>query len=89
MTSASEVSGGGIVRCLCTDTTSHCHGAPETILESNTQEKKRINTKAVEDRQGTFTPFVLSVDGLLPKEAEHFLKHMAQNCPIEVGQSLF
>ena len=33
--------------------------------------------KAVEDRRGTFTPFVLSVDGLLHKEASHFLRHMA------------
>eukprot|EP00731_Ephydatia_muelleri_P020324 Em0013g51a len=33
--------------------------------------------KAVEDRRGTFTPFVLSVDGLLHKEASHFIKHMA------------
>ena len=33
--------------------------------------------KAVEDRRGTFTPFFLSVDGLLHKEASHFIKHMA------------
>eukprot|EP00731_Ephydatia_muelleri_P004255 Em0002g431a len=33
--------------------------------------------KAVEDRRGTFTRFVLSVDGLLHKEASHFIKHMA------------
>ena len=32
---------------------------------------------AVEDRRGTFTPFVFSVDGLLNKEASHFLNHMA------------
>ena len=46
--------------------------------------------KAVEDRRGTFTPFVLSVDGLLHKEASHFLKHMATACSVlEVGQSLY
>ena len=39
---------------------------------------KIINLKkAVEDRRGTFTSFVTSVDGLLHREAEHFLKHIA------------
>ena len=33
--------------------------------------------QAVEDRRGTFTPFVTSVDGLLHREAEHFLKRLA------------
>ena len=33
--------------------------------------------KAVEDRRGIFTPFVLSANGLLHKEASHFIKHMA------------
>ena len=39
--------------------------------------KKSIYKQAVEDRRGTFTPFVTSVDGLLHREAEHFLKRMA------------
>ena len=30
-----------------------------------------------EDRRGAFTPFVTSVDGLLHREAEHLLKHVA------------
>ena len=41
------------------------------------QDKKRIYKQAVKDRRGTFTPFVTSVDGLLHREAEHFLKRMA------------
>ena len=36
--------------------------------------------EAVEDRC-TFTPFFLSVDGLLHKKADHFLKHMAMAMP--------
>ena len=47
------------------DAPSHCHRAPNAILESSSQEKKRMYKKAVEDKRGTFTPFVLSVDGLL------------------------
>eukprot|EP00731_Ephydatia_muelleri_P034079 Em0046g22a len=65
------------VRVIDTDAPSHCHRAPNAILESSSQEKKRMYKKAVEDRRGTFTPFVLSVDGLLHKEASHFIKHMA------------
>ena len=65
------------VRVIDTDAPSHCHRAPNAILESSSLEKKRMYKKAVEDRRGTFTPFVLSVDGLLHKEASHFLKHMA------------
>eukprot|EP00731_Ephydatia_muelleri_P003101 Em0001g3101a len=66
------------VRVIDTDAApSHCHRAPNAILESSSQEKKRMYKKAVEDRRGTFTPFVLSVDGLLHKEASHFIKHMA------------
>ncbi|KAL5510832.1 hypothetical protein EMCRGX_G006438 [Ephydatia muelleri] len=65
------------VRVIDTDAPSHCHRAPNAILESSSQDKKRMYKKAVEDRRGTFTPFVLFVDGLLHKEDSHFIKHMA------------
>ena len=65
------------VRVIDTDVPSHCHRAPNAILESSSQEKKRMYKKAVEDRRGIFTPFALSVDGLLHKEASHIIKHMA------------
>eukprot|EP00731_Ephydatia_muelleri_P009434 Em0005g20a len=48
------------VRVIDTDAPSHCHRAPNAILESSSQEKKRMYKKAVEDRRGTFTPFELS-----------------------------
>ena len=64
-------------RVIGTDASSHCHRAPNAILESSSQEKKRMYKKAVVDRRGTFTPFVLSMDGLLHKEASHLIKHMA------------
>ena len=56
------------------------HTAIEHLMPflSQAHWRRRECTKmAVEDRRGTFTPFVLSVDGLLHKEASHFLKHMA------------
>ena len=46
-------------------------------LESATKQKKRIYQKAVEDRRGQFTPFVVSVDGLLHREANHFMRRTA------------
>ena len=42
-------------------------------------ELKRVYEQAVVERRGNFTPIVLSVDGLLHREAEHFLKRMAAN----------
>ena len=53
-----------------TDAPSHCHRAPNAILESSSM---RMYKKAVEDR----SPICLSVDGLLHKEASHIIKHMA------------
>ena len=38
-----------------------------------------VYEQAVVERRGNFTPIVLSVDGLLHREAEHFLKRMAAN----------
>ena len=55
-----------------TDAPSYKHRTPEAVLES-----ARIYQKAVEDRCGQFTPFVVSVDGLLHREANHFMKCIA------------
>ena len=75
------------VHVVDTDTPSHCHRAPNAILESSSQEKKRMYKTAVEDRSGTITS---SVDGLLHKEASRFLRHMATALAVlQVGQSLF
>ena len=63
------------VKVVDTDAPSHRTRSPEAILESGAKEKKRVYEQAV----GNFTPIVLSVDGLLHREAEHFLKRMAAN----------
>ena len=60
-----------------TDTPLYKHRTPEVVLESAAKEKKRIYQKAVEDRRGQFTPFVASVDGLLHREVNHFMKRTA------------
>ena len=65
------------LKVIDTDAASHLHRTPESILDSGALEKKKLYKKAVEDRRGTFTPFVISIDGLLYSEAEHFLKHIS------------
>ena len=62
------------IKAIDTDAPSHLHRTPESILDTGALEKKKLYKKAVEDRRGTFTPFVTYVDGLLHREAEHFLK---------------
>ena len=49
------------------------------MLDTGALEKKKLYKKAVEDRRGTFTPFVTSVDELLHREAEHFLKQVSKS----------
>ena len=60
-----------------TDAPSYRQHSPISILESGAIEKKRVYCSAVEDRRGNFTPFVLSVDGLLQRVASHFVKHLS------------
>ena len=65
------------IKVIDTDTPLHLHQTPESILETGALEKKELYKKVLEDRRGTFTHFVTSIDGLLHREAEHFLKHIA------------
>ena len=44
------------------------------MLCSAEQEKKRKYLAAVEERRATFTPFVVSVDGVLGHDAQHLIK---------------
>ena len=44
------------------------------MLCSAEQEKKRKYLAAVKERRATFTPFVVSVDGVLGHDAQHLIK---------------
>ena len=44
-------------------------------------------TSSQEDRRGQFTPFVVSVDGLLHREANHFIKHTAASLAMKWEES--
>ena len=67
------------IRMIDTDAPSYRRRSPVSILDSGAVEKKRVYHSAVEDRRGNFTPFVLSVDGLLQHEASHFVKRLSAN----------
>ena len=65
------------VRVVDTDAPSHINRPGKAVLATSEIEKKRKYSGAAEMRRATFTPFVVSVDGALGKEAENFVKHMA------------
>ena len=64
------------IKVIDTDAPSHLTRSPEAILETGAKEKKRVYEQTVVERRGNFTPVVLSIDGLLHREAEHFLKRI-------------
>ena len=72
------------IRIIDTDAPSYKHCTPEAVLESAAKEKKK---KIVEDRRGQFTPFAVSVDGLLHREANHFIKRIAASLAIKWEKS--
>ena len=47
-----------------------------TLLEKQKCQKQQYN-EAVEDRRGTFTPFILTCDGMLAVEAEHYIQRLS------------
>ena len=67
------------VRIVDTDAQSYLSRSVNAILTSAEQEKKRKYSEAVEARCASFTPFVMSVDGFLGREAAHFLKRLADH----------
>jgi hypothetical protein len=60
-----------------TDSKSYCKRTPFKVLESQEKEKKRKCLGACLENRRHFTPFVLSVDGLLGREVKTFAKRLA------------
>ena len=77
------------IRVTDTDAPSYRQRSPVSILDSGAVEK-RVYRSAVENRRENFTPFVLSVDGLLQREASHFVKRLFHlpTWPLD-GRNLF
>ena len=66
-------------RVVDTDAKSYVQRNVEAVLSSAEHMKKMKYVDAVEARHATFTPFVVSVDGVLGHEARMFVNHLGDN----------
>ena len=64
------------IRVVDTDAQSYVNRSPMEVLGAAEQEKKMKYSLACEERRGAFTPFCCSVDGMLGREAEFFLRRL-------------
>ena len=64
------------IRVVDTDARSYRAHSSRDVLGSAEVEKKRKYLQACQDRQATFTPLCVSVDGMLGSEAEFFVKRL-------------
>jgi hypothetical protein len=65
------------VRCVDTDAKSYNSRDPEKVLKSAEKSKKNKYLEHCLQQRRAFTPFVISVDGLLGYEAKNLLKRLA------------
>ena len=62
-----------------TDANSYVQRNVEAVLSSAEHMKKMKYVDAVEMRHATFTPFVVSVDGILGRTARMFVNHLGDS----------
>ena len=55
---------------------------PENVLTTAEEKKKRKYVTAAEARRGSFSPFVVTVDGALGPEAVLFLRRLAEKLSV-------
>ena len=58
-----------------------------TLLDKHRNDKKQQYDEAVEDRRGTFTPFIATRDAILDVEAEHYIKRLSSHLAEKWGES--
>ena len=75
------------VRVVDTDAPSHAHRTVSAVLATAEREKKRKYAEAAEARRASFSPFVLSVDGVMGREARSIMKRMADKLATKWGKS--
>ena len=75
------------IRVVDTDTPSYSHRDVAAILSSAEEDNKRKYCDAAEVRRASFTPLVVSVDGVLGWEAECFIKLLAEKIAIKWKKS--
>ena len=64
-------------RIFNADAISYVNTPITTLLENQRNEKKKQYNNTVEDRRGTFTPFIATCDAILDVEAEHYIKRLS------------
>ena len=74
------------ISVIDTDAPSYRRHSSFSVLDSGAVEKKRVYHSAIEDRRGNFTPFVLSVDGLLHCEVLQFVKFLSASLASRWGK---
>ena len=63
------------IRVTNADSASQRNKTLKSVLQSHEQEKKRnYNTRIIEVEQGTLTPIVVTVKGVMGPETNHFIK---------------
>jgi len=67
------------VRVTDTDAKSYRTSSPEKVIESQEKRKKSKYLKPCHEQRRSFTPFVVSVDGLMGREAKALLKRLAHH----------
>jgi hypothetical protein len=75
------------VRVTDTDAKSNLNKDPAKILEAHEKEKKRKYLKSCLEQRRHFTPFVVSTDGLIGKEAKTLLKKLSSLLAQKWGKS--
>ena len=75
------------VRVVDTDTQSYVQCAVSSVLATAEREKKRRYAQASQERHASFSPFVLSVDGLLAREVQFVIKRFADKLSIKWHKS--
>jgi hypothetical protein len=74
------------VRVTDTDAPSYIKTSPAKALETAERAKKKKHLQACLDQRRHFSPFVVSVDGLLGKEAKTILKVLASKMATKAGK---
>ena len=80
----------GIARCSCrrhSDAQSYASCTVDAVLCSAEQEKNRKYSAAVEERRASFTPFVVSVDGVLDHDVQHMMKRLCDQIAMKWEKS--
>ena len=75
------------VRITNADNNSQRQKTIKSILRAHEQEKKRqYNSRVMEIEQGTFTPIVLTVKGVMAPEGSKYHKTLAQKISVKTGE---